>query len=228
MTKNARSRKALGTLAFNAGRQHIVMGKKLTKNLLKDHKHFFEARKPLDLLKDDLVIQAFILGQLLSVWTRAHLDEGIADEPATLPGVHSGTQDDPHENSAPDMIGAYFLLPFVALSLALRDRVLSMQARMVLLQVAFPAFFEYVKHYPECGWSSGIYEITVAGCQRKTLWTKSMCRRGCNACLGIFWALKKYGGNGECQLSLSRIGSHSLECHFGMIRSTLNGDPPWD
>jgi hypothetical protein len=144
-----------------------------------------------------------------------------------LSGVHSGTQDDPHEDSAPDMIGVYFMLLFVAVSFALRNLVLSMQARMVLLRVAFTAFFEYVKHYPEGGWSSRIYEITVAGCQRKTLWTKSMYRRGCKTCLGIFWALKKYCGNGECPLALSRIGSHSLECNFGMTRNTLNGDPRW-
>jgi hypothetical protein len=29
-------------------------------------------------------------------------------------------------------------------------------------------------------------------------------------------------------LALNRIGSHSLECHFGMTRSTRNGDPRWD
>jgi hypothetical protein len=200
----------------------------LTKNLPKGHKHFFEGCKPLDLLKDDFAIQAFKLEHLLSVWTGARLDQGVVDEPAPLPGVQSGTQDDPHEDSAPDMIGAYFLLPFVALSLALRNPVLSMQVRMVLLQVAFTAFFEYVKYYPECGWSSGIYEITVAGCQPKPLWTKSMYRRGCNPCLGIFWALKNYGGNGKFQLAFNRIGSHSLECHFGITRSALNGDPQWD
>jgi hypothetical protein len=199
----------------------------LTKNLPKDHKHFFEACKSLDLLKDDLAIHAFRLEHLLSVWTGARLDQGVVDDPAPLPGVQSETQHDSHEYSASDMIGIYFLLPFIALSFALRNSVLSMQACLVLLQVAFTAFFEYINHYPECGYSSSIDEITVAGCRCKTLWTKSMCRRGCNTCLGIFWALQKYGGNGEFQLALNRIRSHSLECHFGMTRSTLNGDPRW-
>jgi hypothetical protein len=65
--KNARSRKALGTLVFNSGRQNIVTGKSLTKNLPKGHKYFFEACKPLDLLKDDLEVQVSTLEQLLSV-----------------------------------------------------------------------------------------------------------------------------------------------------------------
>jgi hypothetical protein len=69
LIKNARSREALGTLAFNGGTQDIATGKNLTKNLPKDQKHFFEACKPLDLLKDDLAIQAFKLEHLLSVWT---------------------------------------------------------------------------------------------------------------------------------------------------------------
>jgi hypothetical protein len=71
LMKNARSRKALGPLAFNRGTQDIVTGKSLTKTLLKDHKQFFEACKPLDLLNDDLAIQAFTLEHLLSVWTGA-------------------------------------------------------------------------------------------------------------------------------------------------------------
>jgi hypothetical protein len=80
--KNGRSREALGTLAFNGGTQDIVRGKSLTKNLPKDHKHFFEGCKPLDVLKDDLAIQAFTLEHLLSVWTGARLDHGVVDEPA--------------------------------------------------------------------------------------------------------------------------------------------------
>jgi hypothetical protein len=67
-------------------------------------------------LKDDLVIQAFTVEHLLSVWTSARLDQGVVDESAPLPGVQSGTQDDPHQDSAPDMIGVYVLLPFVELS----------------------------------------------------------------------------------------------------------------
>jgi hypothetical protein len=82
MMKKARSRKALGTLMFNNGRQNIVTGKSLTKNLPKDHKYFFEVCKPLNFLKDDLEIQAFKLEQLLSVWTGGPLDEDVVDEPA--------------------------------------------------------------------------------------------------------------------------------------------------
>jgi hypothetical protein len=89
--KNASSREALGTLAFNGGTRDIVTGKSLTKNLPKDHKHFFEACKPLDLLKDNLAIQAFTLEHLLSVWPGARLDQSVVDEPVPLPGVQSGT-----------------------------------------------------------------------------------------------------------------------------------------
>lgn len=83
---------------------------------------------------------------------------------------------------------------------------------------------------PECGRESHISERTNPGCDRKTFWTKSMCHRACNTCVGLQCAIRQvrtgeWGDNFE--LALNRIGSHSVECHFGMTRSTLRGDPRW-
>jgi hypothetical protein len=66
------------------------------------------------------------------------------------------------------------------------------------------------------------------GVQRKTRRTQCMYRRACNVCIGLYWALTKYGARPDFHLAPNRIRSHSIECHFGMIRSALKGDPRWD
>jgi hypothetical protein len=54
-----------------------------------------------------------------------------------------------------------------------------------------------------------------------------MCRRACNICIGLYWAMTKYGGQPDFELALNRIESHSVECHFGLTRSRLKGDTQW-
>jgi hypothetical protein len=124
------------------------------------------------------------------------------------------------------------MAPFVALSLAVRNEALGMAARLVLLQVAFSFFFAMMKEFPKCGATKGITENKTKDSPRQTLWTKAMCRRACNLCVGLYWAIQKfctpeYMAAGF-KLALNRIGTHPVECHFGMTRSTLNGDPRWE
>jgi hypothetical protein len=44
----------------------------------------------------------------------------------------------------------------------------------------------------------------------------------------LYWAITKYGGHPDFELALNRIGSHLVECHFDITRSTLKGDKRWE
>jgi hypothetical protein len=198
LMKNARSRLALGTLAFNGGPSKEITGDSVTESLISNNSlGVFQARKPLDLLKDDLAIHAFTLDNLLTLW------------------------------DAGDITGAYYLLPYVALSHAVRNRHLSQRTRFGLLQTAFEIFFDFHKSLPPCGRTFGITERAQRTCRRKTLWTKNMCRRACNLCVDLHDAIVRAHNMEGVQLALERIGSHDCECHFGTTRSTLRGDARW-
>jgi hypothetical protein len=218
LMKNARSRETIGELAVNPATPDLVTGASLAKSVPKAEKHLFQAHRPLDLLKDDLALQTFTLSNLLWIWS--------GHDPDNLPkwGRWNGSGGDPS--------GGFFMAPFVALSLAVRNEALGMAARLVLLQVAFSFFFAMMKDFPKCGAKKGITENNTKDSPRQTLWTKAMCRRACNLCVGLYWAIQKfctpeYMASGF-RLALNRIGTHPVECHFGMTRSTLNGDPRWD
>jgi hypothetical protein len=231
LMKNARSREALGKLAVSAATGDIVTAKTLVKNLPKEHKHVFEAQRPLDLLKDDLAVETFSLDNLLRVWS--------GNEPDLIPPA-GGLTNDPHKRArtsttgpCDDPSGGFFMAPFVALSLAVRNEALGVAARLDLLQVAFSYFFGMMQHYPKTGAKKhGITENKTKDSPRQTLWAKAMCRRACNLCVGLYWAIQKYCTDeylaAGFELALNRIGTHSVECHFGMTRSTLNGDPRWE
>jgi hypothetical protein len=83
-----------------------------------------------------------------------------------------------------------------------------------------------MKDFPETGLQFHLYEIGGSD-KTKTFWTKAMCKRACNLCVGLGWALIKWGDRDDFWLALSRISSHPVECHFGMTRSTLAGDVRW-
>jgi hypothetical protein len=202
LMKNARSRLALGSLAFNGQTPTIITGASVTYSLKSQENRqqsgsVFQARRPLDLLKDDLALQALSLENLLKLW------------------------------SVGDVAGAYFLLPFVSLSLSVRVPALSMNTRLALIQVAFAIFFRMITNYPQTGYARNITERTEPRCPRKTFWTRNMCVRACNTCLALFWSIREWNENRHFSLALGRIGSHPLECHFGMTRSVLTGDPRW-
>jgi hypothetical protein len=100
----------------------------------------------------------------------------------------------------PDPTGGYFLLPLVAMSLAIRNRGLGMASQLELIQLVFSVFFEYMQKYPKCSWRSNISQSVIDGFKRKTLWTQSMCRQACNTCIGLYWATTKYGGRPDFEL----------------------------
>jgi hypothetical protein len=197
--KNAPSRLALGSFAFNVQTPNVMTAKCLSAKLPPGSANAFEPHTPIDLLRDDSAIHTFSLENLLTLW-------GVGDVAA-----------------------AYFLCPFVALSIAVRNPTLVAETRLCLIQTAFSVFFRKFQNYPQCGRDFHISEITVASCDRKTFWTKSMCRRACNTCVGLYWAIRMWQrpANSGFELALNRIGSHSVECHFGMTRSTLNCDTRW-
>jgi hypothetical protein len=123
--------------------------------------------------------------------------------------------------------GAYYLLPFVAISLAARNPHLPVATRLALLEIAFEIFFDYIREYPDTS-TSKISEKTKKGCTRKTLWTRIVCKRACNLCVGLYWAISEWAKETGFPLALDRISSHPVECHFGTTRSTLDGDTRWE
>jgi hypothetical protein len=195
--KSARARIAAAILAINGFHSHTITGESLTEVLKRKLPVGTEfcAHKPLDLLKDDLAIQAFALTNLLTLW-----DYG-------------------------EVVGAYFLLPFVCLSLAVRNPRLSPPTRLSLIQTAFTVFFTMALKYPATGSQAGISDRASAGCPRRTLWTRVMCEKGCNLCVCLYWAVRRFTEWEDLWLAVNRIGSHSCECLFGTTRGTLKGDP---
>jgi hypothetical protein len=191
LLKNARTRIATGTLTFAVTAEELISAGGLNEilRLGKD----LVASNPLDLLRDDLALRVFTLGNLMKLWS--------------------------HKK----MTGVYFLMPYVALNLAIRNDLLSRATRLHLIQVAFSIFFRMLKDYPATGQHAGIYEKGADPSLRKTLWTVAMCTRACNLCVGLYWAIETF----DC-LPLGRIGTHSVECHFGTTRSMLRGDTRWD
>jgi hypothetical protein len=131
----------------------------------------------LDLLTDDLGLKTLTLGNLMTLFGYA------------------------------EITGAYFFLPLAVLNLVIRCDRLSSGARLNLIQTAFSVFFKVTKEFRATGNSHGIYEASSDGNHRKTFWTKKMCMRGCNLCIGLFWAISTFGEG----LALGRIGRHSVE-----------------
>jgi hypothetical protein len=191
LLKNARTRIATGTLAFDAQTEHVITAKSL--NEILQMGTCLEAHNPLDLLKDDLALKTFTVANLMKLWDKKELT------------------------------GVYFFMPLVALSLAIRNDLLSRETRLGLIQTAFSIFFTMVKQYPQTGGAYGIYENSAKAGERKTLWTRVMCIRACNLCIGLYWAINEYPEG----LGLGRIGTHSVECLFGTTRSMLRGDTQW-
>jgi hypothetical protein len=80
-----------------------------------------ESHSTLDLLKDELALSTFQFENLLM------LSEGS------------------------DVTGTFFMLPLVALNLAIRNPAMSVQTRMQLLEVTFHVFFKMARRSPQAG-----------------------------------------------------------------------------
>jgi hypothetical protein len=114
------------------------------------------------------------------------------------------------------------------MSLAIGNPGLGVASRLDLIQLTFSVFFGYLKHYPNGKKFFGIAEINEGALVRKTLWSEAICCRVCNTYIGLSWAITKYGGRPDFELALNRIGSHSMEYHFGMTRSAFRGVTRWE
>jgi hypothetical protein len=107
LLKNARLREALGTFAFNGKTDDFVTADTLTRNMPRGEKHVLTTRKPLDLLKDDLAIQAFTLKHVLHIGYGDPPNDGPnpAPEPSCDPGggenPSSELDSDPDEGPNP-------------------------------------------------------------------------------------------------------------------------------
>jgi hypothetical protein len=197
LLKNGRARLAMGQLAYSGTSTETITAASITRHLISQNiGETMLARKPLNLVKDHLALEAFSLKNMLALWC-AH-----------------------------DVTGTYYMLPFTSLNLAMRCEVLTVQTRYDLLQNAFTAFAYMLKYYPS---PSGRKPLLQKGgsARRKTLWTEEMCRLGCNECIGLRLAIEQWGEQPEFFLALGRLGSHSVDCHFGTTRSTCHGDARW-
>jgi hypothetical protein len=198
LEKNARGKLATNTMALHGESERTLTAASVADDLQSERmRKVLTARQPLDFLKDHLALETFTLENLLKLWATGN---------ATA---------------------AYWMSPFVALNVAVRNTKITIEARLSFIQTAFSVFWDMVKDYPATGADAKIWESGAAGLP-KTFYTHVVLKKGCNLCVGLYWAIDRWGYTqwGFC-LALSRIGEHACECHFGMTRSTLNGDVRW-
>jgi hypothetical protein len=198
MEKNARAKLATSNVALHSESGTTLTARSVADDLNSERmRKVLTARSRLDFLKDGLALEAFTLENLIELWQSGH--------PAA----------------------AYFMLPWVALNLAVRNPTFTVETRLSLIEVAFTVFFDVFHNYPETGHEAGILQQGKPD-ELKTFWSILVCQRGCNLCVGLYWAIERWGHTqfGFC-LALARIGSHSCECHFGITRSALNGETRW-
>jgi hypothetical protein len=198
MEKNARAKLATSNLALHSASGTTLTARSVADDLNSDRmRKVLTARSRLDFLKDGFALETFTLENLIELWQSGH------------------------------PIAAYFMLPWVALNLAVRNPTFTVETRLSLIEVAFTVFFDVFHNYPETGHDAGILQQGKPD-ELKTFWSILVCQRGCNLCVGLYWAIERWGHTqfGFC-LALARIGSHSCECHFGITRSALNGETRW-
>jgi hypothetical protein len=103
----------------------------------------------------------------------------------------------------------------VFLEMAIRAEGLSVPDRVACLEAAFQVLTHVAAMTPA---------ETVGGA--KPWWTQMQLFRSENLCVALYHALVNLSD--EDILYLGRIGSHSVECHFGLVRSMLRGDDRLD
>jgi hypothetical protein len=212
LMKNLRTRlvSALQGLAANANRSPITA--KFVSNFVNVSEAVFSKNAPLDRLKDYLALELFKLDTLCGV------------------GEHG------------DGTALLFFLPFVALNTVVRCPELKIGVRMQLIDVAYQAFQHMYRSYPTATWDKNnvkhtkgkkVPEISenLSKTIKSPLWTRNQCMRGSNLCVALYWACWKWKNTPVSEsypLGLNRIGTHSVECFFGMLRSVMRGDARFD
>jgi hypothetical protein len=138
LLKDTRIRIVLGTLAADA--QSATITAACLNTSLKIGKSSV-AHSPLDLLKDDLALKIFTLGNLLTLGRNL------------------------------EVVGAYFFFPFVSLNLAITCDRISEERRLNVLHVAVFISFKTMKEFPRARDEYGIHERSTKPTDRSTLWT---------------------------------------------------------
>jgi hypothetical protein len=212
ITKNARSRIAMaGGIPLALFAESLGITVEQLAKLCPDNPGITK-NTPLSLLDDSLAVQAFKRDSLIAV--------GEAD----------------------NVTGVLFLAPFVALMESVRFENMTIETRLLFLSIAFACFKKMLSCIKQTEDDSKgtarnkpkgknkkekprIWQRKGAGVDKLTLWSKDMCIRGCNLCVTLYWAIKQWLKMGRpYPLALARIGTHSVECFFGMIRSILRGE----
>jgi hypothetical protein len=121
-----------------------------------------------------------------------------------------------------------FMLPSVCISEVFRRKGISVETRLGLLEVAYTALRTVLDNFPKTGSKEGIFEnnVTGKGPMEMTLWIRQNIKRTCNLCVALYWEISDWYYDPNCTypLALSRFGTHSIECHFGITRSIMKGD----
>jgi hypothetical protein len=116
-----------------------------------------------------------------------------------------------------EAVGALYMAPFVALAQVVRSKTLSVGSRLTLLDQAFAMLRTFRR--PEA-----LAQNRDSRFEQCFLWHDNMVHRTKNLCVCLYWAISNWAKCPEFPLGLGRIGTHSLECHFGHVRSVLRGD----
>jgi hypothetical protein len=209
----------------------------------KAHTWLFTARKSLGLLKNDMVIQRFTLEHLFWVWNGGPKPD---DEPDEVPAVELGTEiddtpkitdvvpsteDDPFRifdpvpDAGSDMVSAYSVrCPQLGCAKPRTGHASSADATPGRIYCFLGILRELSSMWRQGGHHrSHGRRLSAKNSmdQAHVLQNMSHLRR---SLLSHSEGRRVEG----FELALNRIGSHSVECHFGITRSMLNGETRWD
>ena len=103
---------------------------------------------------------------------------------------------------------ARYLAPWAFLEAAFSEEKVNRRTRRLFLQCAHSLLLTQLKAQVE-----------------NPFWLSDQIRRGVNLCVAVFSILERFP---DIDIALGRIGSHSLECHFGIVRAVLRHDDRFD
>jgi hypothetical protein len=146
------------------------------------------------------------------------LSDALAEEAFNMYSLNAAQE-------ASDLPSWLFLLPFTCISEVFRRRRISVEVRLGLLDIAYAALRAVYDAWPATGGEEGIFEKKSQGPVVMTLWMKQTIVRTMNLCITLYLEILEWVDSGcSYDLALSRFGTHSIECHFGIVRSLMKGD----
>jgi hypothetical protein len=117
---------------------------------------------------------------------------------------------------------ALFFAPWSLLYAAIASTSLSLAARIQMLEVCFALFREAYRRLRGVPRGERLPQRGAAGVTQ-TMADLNQLRRAMNLCIAICASLTLAVG----AVALGRIGTHSVEAHFGITRSALRGVSDW-